>query len=270
MRIKEDELQDLVRKCWNHYDKHVDESFVVKPSVPILYFGNLKKYLDSHIRIVTVGLNPSNAEFPIEDPFYRFEGLTALSRSGLAVEDTEFRRKYLDSINSYFNYNPYSRWFDQSYLKILMGMEASFYGKNTNTAIHTDICTPLATNPTWSKLRDSGLSDRDQQVLIAEGVQIWANLVRTIKPDIVLISIAKKHLDRIPFRKLTPWSQLFAIEYKENYEFTGSVMNIIDDHRSLFVFGKANRKPFLGLSSKFKAGELIMKHYLNTFPKGKI
>lgn len=45
---------------------------VVLPSVPIAWFGDLEAYLDSPLRVITVGLNPSRLEFPSPDPFFRF------------------------------------------------------------------------------------------------------------------------------------------------------------------------------------------------------
>ena len=41
---------------------------IVENSIPIIWFGNINKYLDSEKRILTVGLNPSNIEFPEDNP----------------------------------------------------------------------------------------------------------------------------------------------------------------------------------------------------------
>ena len=40
-----------------------NQNFIVKPSLPILYFGDLNEYFNSEIKIVTVALNPSDMEF---------------------------------------------------------------------------------------------------------------------------------------------------------------------------------------------------------------
>lgn len=41
-------------------------------------------------------------------------------------------------------------------------MDASYYDHQTSTALHTDICSPIATNPTWTRL-----SEADQGRLLA-------------------------------------------------------------------------------------------------------
>jgi hypothetical protein len=46
--------------------------FVVDPAIPILFFGNSNRYFKSPLRVITVGKNPSNEEFPKDDPFSRF------------------------------------------------------------------------------------------------------------------------------------------------------------------------------------------------------
>ena len=40
----------------------------VSPSMPVLYFGDLEKYRQSPLRVVTAALNPSRVEFPSASP----------------------------------------------------------------------------------------------------------------------------------------------------------------------------------------------------------
>ena len=108
----------------------------VRPAIPILFFGDLDAYAGSPQRVLTVGLNPSRTEFPPEDPFQRFP-LAEYSRS-------EDQQRYLDALSAYFATNPYSKWF-RSFEPLLNGMSASYYDHQTSTALHTDICSPVAT-----------------------------------------------------------------------------------------------------------------------------
>lgn len=42
--------------------------------MPILWFGNLPAYSESKLKVVTVGINPSNQEFPEDPKDFRFNG----------------------------------------------------------------------------------------------------------------------------------------------------------------------------------------------------
>ena len=55
---------------------------------------------------------------------------------------------YFDALCAYFRADscPYSRWFN-AYEPFLNGMGASYYGGQPSTALHTDICSPVATAP---------------------------------------------------------------------------------------------------------------------------
>lgn len=58
------QLSALAHRTLAHFDRVRGEPFVVEPSIPILYFGDLRSYEDSSPRVVTVALNPSRKEFP--------------------------------------------------------------------------------------------------------------------------------------------------------------------------------------------------------------
>ena len=80
----EAEWTRLVLETWRDFDRFRERAGVVRTSMPILFFGNLRAYLASPIRVLTVGLNPSWAEFPEEEPFRRFppgEKLVAVAPS---------------------------------------------------------------------------------------------------------------------------------------------------------------------------------------------
>ncbi len=52
-------MKMLIEECWRIYKKHKEEDFIVKPSIPILFFGDSEKYFESELKVITVGLNPS-------------------------------------------------------------------------------------------------------------------------------------------------------------------------------------------------------------------
>ena len=139
-----EELTSLLNRTFEYYKEIQDREYVVKPAIPILYFGDIKAYFESAIKIITVGKNPSLIEF------CRKKGE---SYSFLRFPDWEEKQDYAAALNSYFECNPYKSWFG-SYEAILNGINASYYisSNQINRVIHTDICSPIATNPTWSKL----------------------------------------------------------------------------------------------------------------------
>ena len=69
-------------------------------------------------------------------------------------------------------------------------MGAGYYHGRTSTVLHTDICSPIATDPTWSQL---GAADR--RVLLDDGRTLWHELLAALQPNVVLLSVAKSHLD---------------------------------------------------------------------------
>jgi hypothetical protein len=56
------QLSDRAFLALDEADELVPE-VVVRPAIPILFFGDIQQYRRSPLRIVTVGLNPSLAEF---------------------------------------------------------------------------------------------------------------------------------------------------------------------------------------------------------------
>ena len=52
---------DLLKGALLQYNKYSELDFIVKPSLPILYFGDLNAYLNSNFKVITAALNPSDA-----------------------------------------------------------------------------------------------------------------------------------------------------------------------------------------------------------------
>ena len=242
----------LVNDTLSYYDNYRHEDVVVNPSLPILYFGDLEAYANSEIKILTVGKNPSVNEFRLNRndlfSFVRFPNW-----------DTS-KRNLIESLNPYFREKPLRQWFS-SFEPILNGLAASYYnGRNSNIALHTDICSPLATNPTWSKL-----PKEKQDLLFREGVLIWKNLIEELQPDIMLISVPQ-----LLFRSLFSMtgSELVVFEKKKNGDLRKKPYSVFDHNFKLqngknvkVVFGLAANKPFDTISEqqKKRIGEICLK-----------
>ena len=112
----------------------------VSPAVPILFFGDLPAYRSSPLRVLTVGLNPSLHEFPADAPFRRFP--RAAGNTGNEPDRyLEARCRTSARTPTGAGSAPGSRC---STARRRATMRASL-------PRHC-ICSPVATDPTWSHL----------------------------------------------------------------------------------------------------------------------
>jgi len=207
-----DELIELMKKSINHYNSFKHYKWVVKPAIPILFFGNVIEYLNSDIKMITVALNPSDKEFPKDGT--RFSFCPDKLNKGDAI-------KVLDTLNEYFKFNPYDDWFDRFTEKIMNKMNVSYYSNKgfINRALNTDLCTPIATNPTWDGLvnnKKTRIPNDLSDELKKQGFKIWLELIKILKPNVILISLAKEYLTSNNFVEKT------ILKNNENIETTFS------------------------------------------------
>ena len=191
-------ISSLVERAWEAFGRAALRPSRVDPAVPILFFGDLDAYRGSPLRALTVGLNPSLHEFPPPSPFRRFP-LAAVAAPG----DHD---RYLAALSAYFTTDPYRRWFG-AFEPLLTGAGASYYPGHPSTALHTDICSPVATDPTWT-----GLDEKERSLLEGDGGPLWHALLEVLRPHVVALSVARHHLSRIEFDALSGWDSLVAFE----------------------------------------------------------
>jgi hypothetical protein len=217
-------LNAVITAAWNSYN-----SIPVPPRygpMPILWFGDLDAYCKSPCRIITVGKNPSHLEFPEGCTYERFpaaaNNASPLNLSGIPA--------YIQALSGYFtnclpggNPTAYWSWF-RGFDSALKGFNAG-YGYNgstpTNTAIHTDLLSPVATCPVWTDL-----STNTASTLITQGSQVWLDLIQALEPHLVLLSFGSGYLQHIPGNLAGPtnWKDIYTI--------------------SVTKTGKPRRKPF--------------------------
>jgi len=225
-------MRDLAIEAWSVFERFQYSELLVKPSLPILYFGDYDKFVKSELKIVTVGLNPSRREFPEDSPYSRFPAASSSPPGQVDIE------AYLRSLNQYFYKRPYSAWFD-FYEESLSGFNCSYYGEKRNTALHTDLLSPLATDPTWN-----GLSQEDKESLSAQGIPLWHKLIEFLLPDFILVSIRKSYLHEIRFERVDDLEEVFSIPRKNPYAVSVQHLQINPRKRASLVFGKTAQKPF--------------------------
>lgn len=242
-------INELARRAWRLHTEAVDEPWLAKPSAPVLYFGDLRAFKTSSLRVATVALNPSRKEFPLHAPFSRFPEAN--------VSDI---RAYLLSLDAYFRTLPYNEWFG-FYEQALSGLEASYYGQATHTAVHTDIGSVLASDPTWNRL------DRHVRERIANcGIRLWHRLIAYLEPQLILWSTAASWLNLIELAPDSCWKDLRT--FRETKTGTPRKRSIVvrarwyrlaKEARVLVAFIPAAQKPLARLShsQKIEAGDAI-------------
>ena len=251
---------DLFKDALIHFNKYSELSFIVKPSLPILYFGDLNTYFNSNFKVITAALNPSDAEFKEfknSDPSYiRFPEYDN------TIETLQ------SSLNNYFKKNPYKKWFGTpnvskgGFLPLLNGLRTCYYeGSQENTAIHTDICSPLATTPTWS-----GLALEQKEILSSEGFELWKKLILEIKPDLIVMSLKKSYLELLPLdfikRIITKKGKSKPNRKQPEYVIDHFRLNL-DGFETNVIWGSAQNTPLQPFANKRELGKLIFKYLEN-------
>ena len=245
-------MRHLLQQAWALHGRaeSAELPHLVRPSAPILFFGDSRRYERSPLKAVTVGLNPSRAEFPPDDPFRRFPAAREIAPPLLDGSLDAYR----GALDEYFRIDPYRAWFKPSFELLLRGLGSSFFDGAENAALHTDLCSPLATDPTWSRLDDG-----EQAALIHDGSELWHDLLEYLQPDAVLISVKRAHLTKIRFPVVAEPRPIYTVERKRPYVIELSRRKLDSGKEPFFVFGKAAQKPFGLISSAAKraAGEVI-------------
>lgn len=245
----------LLKKVQSYYDFFKNDEFIVKDSYPILFFGNYERYFSSKLKIITVGINPSRREFfeKGKRKIKRFPNINSLESSD-----------YLEVLKNYFDEesrDPYWGWFI-NFEKVLNGIKSSYYNNKEYpyTALHTDLFTPLATNPTWKKLHEE-----NKNKLMKQGIPLWHELVKILKPNIIICSFAKRYLNEIQFKCIEEWTKFYTIKItkdgqdRKHYIVLKAKANI---DKALYIFwGNQFNKPFGNIThaDKEEIGRRILK-----------
>lgn len=256
------QILDLAAEAWQiHARLATEQDGAVVPSMPILFFGDLARYEVSRLRVITVGLNPSDEEFPREDPWRRFPGGAQLNADEL---DRTSLTRYVDELSRYFEVAPYRRWFDRSFEPLLRGLNASYYPHAANVALHTDIASPVPTTPTWSELSPA------RRALHHGGAALWRRLADLLAPDVIAVSVAREHVAAISTLPFNEWSELTRVDRERPFVVSTTQMQVAGGGKSaVVVFGRCTNVPFGSVS--FPKREWIgaqIASYLDTMTPG--
>lgn len=187
-------LKKIIERELSTFNK-LNNTEIIKESIPILWFGDLMEYKESKTKVLTVSINPSSREFQLNGND-EFSTETRFPSFNGKIEGL------FNSYNEYFKKEPYNQWFKSSFSSVLDSFSASFYSDNQsqNRALHTDICSPYATSPTWSHLTDS-----QKTKLMKHGTKLWHEIVTILEPDVILFSASRGFHELIEFEFINKW-----------------------------------------------------------------
>lgn len=99
-----------------------------------------------------------------------------------------------------------------------------------------------------------------QQSLENEGIKLWRSLLNVLHPDLVIVSIARKHLEKLEITE--KWKALYTVERNNPYTVESSKLSIDDKTTATIIFGKAANTPFGTVSyyDRRKIGSLIGRY----------
>lgn len=272
--IIKNKILSLLEKSMLHYDEYKSKKFIVSPSIPILYFGDIEEYYSSKIKVVTVALNPSSNEFKQtkdseHSSFFRFS-------------DWEKNKNHYSALNKYFKSEPYE-WFNKSFEPLLNGLNASYFSNKNfeNRVLHTDLCSPLATKKGWTEF--SKEMPIEAKKLMASGKDLWRELINVLEPDIILVSVKDEYKKKVlgsSFRLFWDTKQnaemnshkdlrVNNLPRKAPYQVFSKDETLESGKCVKIIFGNANQYPFMELDftssrkPRVKLGEYILTDYLN-------
>ena len=78
----------------------------------------------------------------------------------------------------------------------------------------------------------------------AVGIELWHRLIKRLEPNVVLVSVAREHLDRIRFHHVGQWHELHTIERANPFKVEAVDLEIKPGTRTMLVFGRAANLPF--------------------------
>ena len=180
-------LEHIIKLAWIEWKRATEVQLnVPKQSAPVLWFGNLDKYMASEKKIVTVAVNPGPKTFPTSNPWKRYPLLNPKTY----FLQRETAAHYTRALNQY----TFDNWFT-SFLPLFECFNAAYdAADNQSQVLHLDI-SPIMTNPIWSECD----SEKEQVPLRIGGLPILYAMLEYLQPDCIFLSISGTHYNAIRY-----------------------------------------------------------------------
>lgn len=266
----------LAQKCYKSFVVTQSDSelrpYLIKGTLPILYFGDIEAYFKSRYKIITAAINPSCGEFYYDKTnrqisYDRFPQFEHIAKANALNNDNVLQ--YLSALNGYFKTgNDYKKWFKKTPREnIFTPFGVSYYDNTPNRAIHTDTLSPFATFPTWSKFTPQSQRERIQRRFSDIGIPLWNELVEILEPDIIFVSLNKKYISHIDFYQ-TFRDYLTYHDKKYNgkpLKIQYGYINLNGKTAHIFNESITFRKPFLATGKEYtiSLGKQIFERFTN-------
>ena len=254
--------EKLLSESIDYYNELKSLDCVVKNSMPIVFFGDIDNYIKQDYRIITAALNPSDIEFlnNKNDNYSCKHRFPDYNNTTVSLEK---------SCKNYFKNNPYNKWFGQDnagFKPLLNGMGYCYYpnSKNLKAVLHTDLCSPIATNPTWSKL-----TKNEKNRLQIKGFVLWKKLIIELKPNLIILSVKKAYIESIYSSPIFNFKKVdYPIDpvYSKNNRFRYEIIHYqgsIDTFKTNLLWGSAQNTPFQPFKNKIEIGKVLKKYFIN-------
>lgn len=242
--------------------------YLIKGTLPILYFGDIEAYFKSQYKIITAAINPSCGEFYYNESngqisYDRFPQFERIAKANAL--NNENISQYLSALNGYFKTgNDYKKWFKTTPRNNLFApFSASYYDNALNSAIHTDTLSPFATFPTWSKM-----PLHIQMQFSNAGIRLWNELVEILEPDIIFMSLNKKYISHTDFyQTFRDYITYLDKKYRgrEPLKIQYGYINLNGKTAHIFNESITFRKPFLATGKEYTIplGKQIFERFTN-------
>lgn len=276
MKQKIERLINLAQKCYESFIVAQNDSelrpYLIKGTLPILYFGDIEAYFKSQYKIITAAINPSCSEFYYDESngqisYDRFPQFERIAKAN--VLNNENTLQYLSALNSYFKTgNDYKKWFKTTPRNNLFApFGASYYDNAPNRAIHTDTLSPFATFPTWSDIAKKSQGKRIQRRFSDIGIPLWNELVEILEPDIIFMSLNKKYISHIDFyQTFRDYITYHDKQYdSESLKIQYGYINLNGKTTHIFNESRTNVVPFNAIGNEHSAllGKQIFERFTN-------
>jgi hypothetical protein len=129
--------------------------------------------------------------------------------------------------------------------------------------LHTDLCSPIATNPTWSKL-----TKNERNRLQIKGFVLWKKLIMELKPNLIILSVKKAYIESIysspifNFKKVDyPIDPVYSKNNTYKYEII-HYQGYIEGDKINLLWGSAQNTPFQPFKNKIKIGKKLKEYFI--------